>query len=121
MSKTTVLVVEDESALQFILSSNLKREGYEVISARNGEAGVKLARKHRPDLVLLDIMLPKMDGLEVMRLLRQESQVPVLFLTAKKSEVDRVLGFKLGADDYITKPFSLEELLARVKAVLHRA
>ena len=120
--KHTVLVVEDESSLVYILQTNLKREGYNVLAAKNAEKGLQTARAKKPDLILLDIMLGgKMDGLEMLRLLRQESQVPVLFLTAKKSEVDRVLGFKLGADDYITKPFSVAELLARVKAVLHRA
>ncbi len=120
MRKHTVLVVEDEQALLYILSCNLKREGYTVLTAKTGEAGLALARKSKPDFIILDVMLPKMDGMECLRLLRQDSQVPVLFLTAKKSEVDRVLGFKLGGDDYVTKPFSVEELLARVKAILAR-
>lgn len=120
MAKTTILVVEDERAILYVLSSNLRREGFEVFTAKSAELGLTLARKHKPDLILLDVMLPKMDGLEMIGILRQESQVPVLFLTAKKSEVDRVLGFKLGADDYVTKPFSIEELLARIKAILNR-
>ena len=116
--KETMLIVEDEKDINYALSSNFKKQGYHVLTAGTAEAGLKMAAQHDPDIVLLDIMLPKMDGLEMMRLLRQKSQAPVLFLSAKKDEIDRILGFKLGADDYITKPFSLQELSLRVKAVL---
>lgn len=116
-----ILLVEDEKALSRIVRYNLEKEGHRVLVAEDGEAGLALARRERPDLVLLDIMLPKLDGLAVCRALRASSQVPILFLTAKKSEVDRVLGLKLGADDYVTKPFSVAELAARVEALLRRA
>ena len=118
--EATVLVVDDEKDINFILTSNLKKEGYKVLSAGSAEAGLELAKKHHPDLYLLDIMLPKLDGLEMMRIVRQDSQAPILFLTAKKDEIDRILGLKLGADDYIVKPFSVREVLARVKAILRR-
>ncbi|HVE14275.1 MAG TPA: response regulator transcription factor [Elusimicrobiota bacterium] len=120
MSKTTILLVEDERDLAFVLRANLKKEGYQVFWAASAEAALQLARTKKPDLILSDIMLPKMDGLELLKLLRQETQVPVMFLSAKKSEVDRILGFKLGADDYLVKPFSVGELLCRVKAILSR-
>jgi len=116
----TVLVVDDERDINFILCSNLKREGFRTLSAFSAEAGLEQAKKHRPDLFILDIMLPKMDGLELMRLIRQDSNAPILFLTAKKDEIDRILGLKLGADDYIVKPFSVREVIARVKAILRR-
>lgn len=116
-----ILVVEDEKALSRIVRYNLEKDGHRVVVAEDGEAGLALARREKPDLVILDIMLPKLDGLEVCRALRASSQVPILFLTAKKSEVDRVLGLKLGADDYVTKPFSVAELSARVEALLRRA
>ena len=116
-----ILVVEDEKAIARVLRYNLEKEGYKVVAAEDGESGLALARKERPDLVLLDIMLPKLDGIQVCKVLRSDSRVPILFLTAKKSEVDRVLGLKMGADDYVTKPFSVAELLARVEALLRRS
>lgn len=119
-ARATILVVEDERDLRYILSANIKGEGYRVVAAADAESALVLTRKQRPDLIVLDVQLPKMDGFELLRILRQEAQVPVIFLTAKKSEVDRVLGLKLGADDYVTKPFSTEELLARIKAILRR-
>ncbi|TBR20173.1 response regulator transcription factor [bacterium] len=116
-----ILLVEDEKALSRIVRYNLEKEGHKVVLAEDGEAGLALARREKPDLVILDIMLPKLDGLQVCKALRSSSSVPILFLTAKKSEVDRVLGLKLGADDYVTKPFSVAELAARVEALLRRA
>lgn len=116
-----ILLVEDEKALSRIVRYNLEKEGYKVVVAEDGEAGLTLARREKPDLVILDIMLPKLDGLQVCKAIRASSMVPILFLTAKKSEVDRVLGLKLGADDYVTKPFSVAELAARVEALLRRS
>jgi two-component system OmpR family response regulator len=116
-----VLVVEDEENLLEVLKYNLEREGYNVLTAVDGEQGLEVARTSRPDMVVLDIMLPKLDGLEVCRILRRESNVPILMLTAKGEEIDRVLGLELGADDYVTKPFSIRELMARVKAMLRRS
>ncbi len=115
-----ILVVDDERVLLDTLRYNLDKAGYEVQTAGDGEAALAAARQHKPDLVILDVMLPKMDGFEVCRVLRQESPVPVLMLTARDEEVDKVLGLELGADDYLTKPFSMRELLARVKAMLRR-
>ena len=114
-----MLIVEDEADIKYVLHANFKKDGYSVWTAGNAEAGLKLARKYDPSIILMDIMLPKMDGLEMLRELRQFSSAPVLFLTAKKDEVDRIVGLKLGAEDYITKPFSLEELRLRVKRILH--
>ena len=116
-----VLVIEDEKALARVVRYNLEKEGHKVSVAEDGEAGLALARREKPDLVILDIMLPKLDGISVCKSLRAESSVPILFLTAKKSELDRVLGLKMGADDYVTKPFSVAELSARVEALLRRA
>ena len=110
-----VLVVEDETVLQETLAYNLSREGYEVKTAGDGIAGLKLARDWQPDLVLLDVMLPLLDGFEVCKRIRAESDIPVLLLTARADEIDRVIGFEIGADDYVTKPFSMRELMARVK------
>jgi DNA-binding response OmpR family regulator len=115
-----ILVVEDEPALQETLTYNLSRQGYQVTSAAGGMEALRLAREGHPDLVVLDIMLPEMDGFEVCRLLRQEMSVPILMLTARDDEIDRVIGLEVGADDYITKPFSMREFLARVKAHLRR-
>ena len=115
-----ILVVEDEPALVATLDYNLRREGHEVVVARDGEAALAEAGRAGPDLVLLDVMLPKIDGLEVCRLLRRDSAVPILLLTARDSEIDKVVGLEIGADDYITKPFSMRELMARVKAHLRR-
>jgi two-component system alkaline phosphatase synthesis response regulator PhoP len=115
-----ILIVEDEKDLVRLIRYNLEKEHFRVISAGDAETGLEMARKNKPDLIILDIMLPKMDGLDFLRNLRKESQVPVMFLTAKRSEVDRILGLKLGADDYVVKPFSVGELNARVEAVLRR-
>jgi len=118
--KDTVLVVEDEPTLLETLEYNLARQGYRVITASDGVMAVERARQGQPDLILLDIMLPKMDGFEVCRTLRKEMNVPILMLTARDDEIDKVVGLEVGADDYLTKPFSMRELLARVKALLRR-
>ncbi|EOD00183.1 Two-component response regulator SA14-24 [Caldisalinibacter kiritimatiensis] len=115
-----VLVVDDEKPIADILKFNLEKEGYEVLVAYDGEVAVNQALDNEPDIVLLDIMLPKKDGFQVIKEIRQELQMPVLMLTAKEEEVDKVLGLELGADDYITKPFSMREVIARVKANLRR-
>ncbi len=120
-SSATVLVVEDEPALASALSYNLRKNGFAVMSESDGVAGLQAARRDRPDMVILDVMMPKMDGLEVCRRLRAESDVPILMLTAKSEEMDKVVGLELGADDYLTKPFSMRELMARVRALLRRA
>jgi DNA-binding response OmpR family regulator len=115
-----VLVVEDELTLVETLEYNLTRQGYEVCTATDGLAALEVARRERPDLIVLDIMLPGLDGFEVCRILRREMNVPILMLTARADEVDKVVGLEMGADDYLTKPFSMRELLARVKALLRR-
>ncbi|HEX9062032.1 MAG TPA: response regulator, partial [Clostridia bacterium] len=115
-----VLIVDDEKNIVDILRFNLVKEGFETIEAYDGELGYEMAMSEKPDLILLDIMLPKMDGFTVCRKLRQTSNTPILMLTAREEEVDKVLGLELGADDYITKPFSTRELMARVKANLRR-
>jgi DNA-binding response OmpR family regulator len=115
-----VLVVEDEPALLETLSYNLTRQNYQVETASDGQKAVELARQTHPDLIVLDLMLPKLDGFEVCRILRQEMNTPILVLTARDDEIDRVIGLELGADDYMTKPFSMREFLARVKAQLRR-
>lgn len=115
-----VLVVEDEPALLETLEYNLTRQGYTVCTAADGPAALEVARQEQPDLILLDVMLPGIDGFEVCRILRQEMSVPILMLTARDEEVDKVVGLEVGADDYMTKPFSMRELLARVKALLRR-
>lgn len=115
-----ILVVEDEKPIAEIVKFNLEREGYQVLLAFDGDEAVARALGERPDLVILDIMLPKKDGFSVCRQIRAASKVPIVMLTAKQEEVDKVLGLELGADDYITKPFSVRELVARVKAVLRR-
>ena len=120
MSQTSVLVVEDEDNLLEALRYNLTREGYEVLTATDGERGLASARDNDPDLIILDIMLPSLNGLEVCRIVRRDSDVPVLMLSAKGEEADRVVGLELGADDYVVKPFSMRELLARVRALLRR-
>jgi len=117
----TVLVVEDEASLASTLSYNFRKNGFNVISAADGVEGLQAARRENPDLIVLDLMLPKMDGLEVCRRLRASSDVPILMLTAKGEEMDRVVGLEMGADDYLTKPFSMRELLARVRALLRRS
>lgn len=115
-----ILVVDDEKPISDIITFNLVNEGYEVEKAYDGEAALELFEKSQPDLVILDLMLPKVDGLEVCRQIRKDSAVPIIMLTAKDSEIDKVLGLELGADDYVTKPFSNRELIARVKANLRR-
>ena len=115
-----ILVVEDEPTLVETLEYNLSRQDYEVITAMDGLEALDLARREQPDLVVLDLMLPTIDGIEVCRLLRQEMNVPILMLTARDEEVDKVVGLEVGADDYMTKPFSMRELMARVKALLRR-
>ncbi len=118
--KKKILVVEDERTIADILVFNLEREGYEAIAAGDGPAGLKSALGDEPDLILLDVMLPGMDGFEVLRRVREKSQVPVIMLTAREEETDKVEALDMGADDYITKPFSMRELMARVKANMRR-
>ena len=115
-----VLIVEDDPTLLETLEYNLSRQGYLVLTAENGLDAVSLARKERPNLIVLDLMLPGLDGLEVCRVLRQELSMPILMLTARVDEIDKIIGLEMGADDYLTKPFSMRELLARVKAQLRR-
>jgi DNA-binding response OmpR family regulator len=117
----SVLVVEDDSTLASALRYNLERSGYTCLLAGDGARALELAKRERPDLVLLDLMLPGIDGIEVCRRLRSDSTVPIIMLTARAEEVDRVVGLEMGADDYVTKPFSMRELLARVRASLRRA
>lgn len=116
----TILVVDDEKPIAEILKFNLEKEGYRVLVAYDGEEALTVARSQHPDLMILDIMLPKLDGFGVCREIRRSSAVPILMLTAKDQEVDKVLGLELGADDYVTKPFSPREIMARVKAILRR-
>ncbi|MDI3477005.1 MAG: two-component system, OmpR family, response regulator VicR [Thermoanaerobacterium sp.] len=116
-----ILIIDDEKPIVDILKYNLEKNGYSTIEAYDGEEGLKLAQEKNPDLILLDVMLPKMDGFTVLRILRQTMTTPILMLTAKEEEVDKVLGLELGADDYVTKPFSMRELIARVKANLRRS
>ncbi len=115
-----VLVVEDEPSLVETLEYNLVRQGYQVRTATDGLQALEMARQEEPDLIVLDVMLPGLDGFEVCRILRQESNVPILMLTARSDEVDRVVGLEMGADDYLAKPFSMRELMARIKANLRR-
>ena len=117
----TILVVEDETALRETLAYNLKKEGYEVEAVGDGRLALESARRVKPDLIVLDLMLPELDGFEVTRILRREMSTPILMLTARDDEIDRVVGLEVGADDYLTKPFSMRELMARVKAQLRRA
>ena len=117
----TILVADDEPTLVATLKYNLERDSYEVITAADGESALAAARARRPDLVLLDLMMPGLNGLEVCRILRREMQVPILILTARGAEADKVAGLEIGADDYVTKPFSMRELMARVRALLRRS
>ncbi|MGD0273903.1 MAG: response regulator transcription factor [Gaiellaceae bacterium] len=117
----TILLVDDEDAIQKMLSFPLRRDGYEVIEARDGEAALARFAEEKVDLVILDLALPKLDGLEVCRRLRARSAVPIIMLTARDEEVDKVIGLEIGADDYITKPFSIREFRSRVRALLRRA
>lgn len=115
-----VLIVEDEPALLETLEYNLAHHGYKVYTATDGLSALEIARRERPDLIVLDLMLPKLDGFEVCRKLREETNTPILILTARTGELDKVMGLELGADDYMTKPFSMREFLARVRALLRR-
>jgi len=115
-----ILVVDDEKPIVDLISFNLKKEGHEIIEAHDGEEAYNLALNEKPDLILLDVMLPKMDGFTVCRKLREKISTPIIMITAKEEEVDKVLGLELGADDYMTKPFGIRELIARVKANLRR-
>ena len=116
-----VLVVEDEETLLFTIAHNLRREGYSVITAARGDDALRIAREEAPDLIVLDLMLPGVDGMQVTRLLRRDMDVPIIMLTALGGERDRVAGLDSGADDYLTKPFGMRELLARVRALLRRS
>ncbi|MBR4015591.1 MAG: response regulator transcription factor [Anaerotignum sp.] len=116
-----VLIVDDEKNIVEIIAFNLKKEGYQVLKAADGEEGVKKAMEEDPDLILLDIMMPKMDGYEACKKIREKKQTPIIMLTARAEEVDKVLGLELGADDYVTKPFGVRELMARVKANLRKS
>ncbi len=118
--KKTVLVVDDEKPIVDILVYNLKKEGYNTIEATDGEEAINMVINNKPDLVLLDIMLPKVDGLTVCKKIRHNYNIPIIMLSAKDEEIDKILGLELGADDYITKPFSVRELIARVKANLRK-
>lgn len=120
MDKKTILVVEDEKAIADILVFNLQREGYDTLVAYDGAEGLRRALEDTPDLILLDVMLPEMDGFEVLNHVREKHDTPIIMLTAREEETDKVLGLELGADDYITKPFSMRELMARVKANMRR-
>jgi two-component system OmpR family response regulator len=121
MPGNKVLLVEDDRTLLDVLKYNLTKEGHDVITASDGVEALDVARDNKPDLIVLDVMLPKLDGFEVCRILRREMTVPILMLTAKASETDKVVGLELGADDYMTKPFSMREFLARIRAMLRRA
>ena len=118
---TIILVVEDDVTLRELLKYNLQKEGYGVLTARDGGEALELYDKNKPQLIILDIMLPVINGTEVCRIIRGKSQIPIIMLTAKTEEVDKVVGLELGADDYVTKPFSMRELTARIKAVLRRS
>jgi len=118
--KRIILVVDDDRKLVELVKLYLEKDGYRVLVAYDGQEALKLARSKRPDLIILDLMLPQVDGLDVCHILRQESKVPIIMLTAKTTEQDKIIGLDLGADDYVTKPFSPRELLARVRAVLRR-
>ncbi len=116
----TILVVDDEPAIRDLLKYNLEREGYQIIEASDGIEGINVALEQKPDIILLDIMLPKLDGLSVCKRIKNSMSIPIIMLTAKSEEIDTILGLELGADDYITKPFSVRELAARVKANLRK-
>src|SRR5437016_6118205 len=118
---STILLVDDEDAVQKLLAYPLERDGFRVVQARDGQEALEQFGRERIDLVVLDLMLPKLDGLEVCKRLRAESTVPIIMLTARDDELDKVLGLELGADDYITKPFSIREFRSRVRALLRRA
>ena len=121
LDKKTILIVDDEKTIVDMLVYNLQKEGYDTLEANDGEEAVRIALDKKPNLVLLDIMLPKMDGLAVCKRIRQSLDIPILMISAKDEEIDKILGLELGADDYITKPFSVRELMARVKANLRKS
>jgi len=116
-----VLIIEDDANLLETIKYNLRKDGYDVVTASDGEQALEVARKEKPSLLILDIMLPKLNGFEVCRILRKEATVPILMLTAKADETDKIVGLEIGADDYMTKPFSMRELMARVRAMLRRS
>ncbi len=116
-----ILIVDDEKNIRDIIIYNLKKEGYQILQAADGEEGVRLAMEEEPDLILLDIMMPKMDGYDACKKIRETKNTPIIMLTARAEEVDKVLGLEFGADDYVTKPFGVRELMARVKANLRKA
>jgi len=118
---TQVLVVDDEPSLTRSIAYTLRKEGYEVVTASDGPGAVETAQESRPNVIVLDVMLPGIDGLEVCRRIRRASSVPILMLTARAEEIDRIIGLEVGADDYLTKPFSMRELVARIRALLRRA
>jgi two-component system OmpR family response regulator len=120
MASSRIMIVEDDQTLVGVLKYNLAKDGYGVVTAIDGAQALEVARSEKPELIVLDIMLPKLDGLEVCRILRREMTVPILMLTAKTEEIDKVVGLELGADDYMTKPFSMREFLARIRAMLRR-
>ncbi len=123
MSKATVLIVEDEADIRDLLSFNLEREGFIPLEAEDGTKGIELAQSHKPDIILLDVMMPGKDGFQVCKELERKpetSNIPIIMLTAKGEEVDRIVGFELGADDYLVKPFSVRELILRIRAILRR-
>lgn len=120
MANEKVLVVDDEKNIVELVKFNLEKEGFEVLCAYNGDEAIEITRKEKPDLIILDIMMPGKSGLDVCRILRSETKVPIIMATAKGEEVDKILGLELGSDDYVTKPFSPRELISRVKAILRR-
>ncbi|MCS7165049.1 MAG: response regulator transcription factor [Candidatus Calescibacterium sp.] len=121
MSEAKILIVDDEKNIVELIKFHLKKESYKILEAYKGKDAIEIYRKEKPDLIILDLMLPDMGGFEVCKAIRKESKVPIIMLTAKGEEVDKILGFELGADDYITKPFSPRELIARIKAILKRS
>jgi DNA-binding response OmpR family regulator len=120
MANAKILVVDDDTQTVELITLYLKKDGYHVLSAYDGQQAIELARRRQPDLIILDLMLPQIDGLEVCRILRAESQVPIIMLSGRSADEDKLAGLDLGADDYVTKPFRLRELIARIRAVLRR-